>query len=73
MVTRVSNKDTNRYKYTKRKSCLKEKAVKKSDISFGNILANIQILKENGSISVANVNDCISKVMKKSISRKIKI
>jgi len=73
MVTIVSNKDINRYKYTKRKAWLKEKTVKKSSISFGSILANIQILKENGSISVLSVNDCISKVMKKSISRKIKI
>lgn len=65
VILRVSNKDTNRYKYTKRKIYQKDKTSKKNRISFSEILDRIQALKEKGLISATSVNISISKITKK--------
>ena len=63
MVIRVSNKNIHRYKYMKRRIHMKGKAVKKTDKSFGDILANIEQLKADGVISVSNINISIAKTI----------
>lgn len=66
MVIRVSNKNINRYKYTKKKIRLKRKTVKKVDISFGDIFENIERLKAEGLISVSSVDISIANAIAKS-------
>ena len=60
MVIRVSNKNINSYKYIKRKIRLKRKVIKESDISFGDIFENIEILKDKVLISVSSVDISIA-------------
>lgn len=63
MIIRVSNKNIHRYKYMKRKLRIKGKAVKKANISFGDILENIERLKADGLISVSSVDISIAKAI----------
>lgn len=65
MVIKVSNKNIHRYKYMKRKICLKRKVVKKPDILFGDIFANIERLKAEGLISVSSVDISIANAIRK--------
>jgi len=65
MVIRVSNKNIHRYRYTKRKIRLKGKSAKKTNISFGDIFANIEMIKAEGLISVSNVNIRIANAIRK--------
>lgn len=65
MVIRVSNKGIHRYKYTRKKICLKRKRAEEANMSFGEILDNIYSLKEKGIISASSVSSSITKAMKK--------
>lgn len=64
MIIKISNKDIQRYRYTRRKIEIKERKMKKNKISFGEIFSNIQHLKEKGIISISNVNISISNSVK---------
>ncbi|WP_297420212.1 hypothetical protein [Clostridium sp.] len=71
MVIIISNKDIHKYKYAMRKLFFKNRKVKKTKKSFGEIYANIQELKEQGIISPSSINVNISEAIKKSINRKM--
>lgn len=65
MVVKISNKDIHRYTFKKRKIYLKSKKIKSENISFGEVLGEIQVLKEKGIITIENVSIYISKAIMK--------
>ena len=64
MIIRVSNKDTNRYRYTRRKIKLKKLREERSGRSFGDIFNDMQDLKERGIISSPSIS-IATKVLEK--------
>lgn len=65
MVVKISNKDIRRYAFKKRKIYLKSKKIKNKNISFGEVLGEIRVLKEKGIITIENVSIYISKAIMK--------
>ena len=63
MVVKISNKDIHRYTFKKREIYLKSKKIKNENISFGEVLGEIQVLKEKGIITIENVSIYISKAI----------
>ena len=61
MVIRVSNKNTN----IQKENTFKRKSLKKANISFGDIFANIELLKAEGLISVSSVDISIANAIRR--------